>query len=270
MFEFRKAVADWYMRRFGVELNPATEVVTLIGSKEGIAHMPWAYLDEGDIALIPSPGYPVYKVTTLLAGGTPYMMPLREENGFMPVYEQIPKDVRDKAKILFINYPNNPTGAHATDELYEKTISEASKHNILVCHDAAYSEVTFDGYQATGILQFDRDKRYSVEFISLEDVLHDRLANRLAVGNADAIQNLGRLKTNIDSGVFQAIQIAGIEALTGSQDCVENMRTVYARRRDLVVDGLSSIGIRVRKPSVPSTSGPGSLPGIAPPISARS
>ena len=249
MFEFRKAVADWYMKRFGIELNPATEVVTLIGSKEGIAHMPWAYLDEGDVALIPSPGYPVYKVTTLLTGGISYMMPLREENGFMPVYDQIPEDVRDKAKILFINYPNNPTGAHATDELYERTISEASKHNILVCHDAAYSEVTFDGYQARSILQFDKEKKYSVEFHSLSKT-YCMTGWRIgfAVGNADAIQNLGRLKTNIDSGVFQAVQLAGIEALTGNQDCVENMRTVYGRRRDVVVDGLSSIGIHVRKP----------------------
>lgn len=249
MFDFRKAVADWYMRRFGVELNPATEVVTLIGSKEGIAHMPWAYLDEGDVALIPSPGYPVYKVSTLLAGGTPYMLPLREEHQFLPVFENVPEDVRGKAKLLFINYPNNPTGAHADDELYEKAIYGARKYDILVCHDAAYSEVTFDGYVAKSILQFDKNKKYCVEFHSLSKT-YCMTGWRIgfAVGNAEAIQNLGRLKTNIDSGVFQAIQYAAIEALTGSQESVDAMKTIYARRRDIVIDGLTSMGLRVQKP----------------------
>jgi LL-diaminopimelate aminotransferase len=249
MFEFRKAVADWYMRRFGVELNPATEVVTLIGSKEGIAHMPWAYLDEGDVALIPSPGYPVYKISTLLAGGTPYMLPLREEHQFLPVFENVPEDVRSKAKLLFINYPNNPTGAHAEDELYEKAIYGARKYDILICHDAAYSEVTFDGYQAKSILQFDKNKKYCVEFHSLSKT-YCMTGWRIgfAVGNAEAIQNLGRLKTNIDSGVFQAIQYAAIEALTGSQESVDAMKTIYARRRDVVIDGLTSVGFRVQKP----------------------
>jgi LL-diaminopimelate aminotransferase len=249
MFEFRKAVADWYMRRFGVELNPATEVVTLIGSKEGIAHMPWAYLDEGDVALIPSPGYPVYKISTLLAGGTPYMLPLREEHQFLPVFENVPEDVRSKAKLLFINYPNNPTGAHAEDELYEKAIYGARKYDILICHDAAYSEVTFDGYRAKSILQFDRNKKYCVEFHSLSKT-YCMTGWRIgfAVGNAEAIQNLGRLKTNIDSGVFQAIQHAAIEALTGSQESVDAMKTIYARRRDIVIDGLASMGLRVQKP----------------------
>jgi LL-diaminopimelate aminotransferase len=249
MFEFRKAVADWYMRRFGVELNPATEVVTLIGSKEGIAHMPWAYLDKDDVALIPSPGYPVYKVATLLAGGIPYMLPLREEHQFLPVFENVPEDVRGKAKLLFINYPNNPTGAHADDEVYEKAIYGARKYDILICHDAAYSEVTFDGYQAKSILQFDKNKKYCVEFHSLSKT-YCMTGWRIgfAVGNAEAIQNLGRLKTNIDSGVFQAIQYAAIEALTGSQESVDAMKTIYARRRDVVIDGLTSVGFRVQKP----------------------
>ncbi|MBP1733101.1 MAG: putative aspartate aminotransferase [Deltaproteobacteria bacterium] len=249
MFDFRKAVADWYMTRFGVELNPATEVVTLIGSKEGIAHMPWAYLDEGDVALIPSPGYPVYKISTLLAGGAPYMLPLREEHQFLPVLENVPEDVREKAKLIFINYPNNPTGAHADDELYEKAIYGARKYDILICHDAAYSEVTFDGYVAKSILQFDKNKKYCVEFHSLSKT-YCMTGWRIgfAVGNAEAIQNLGRLKTNIDSGVFQAIQYAAIEALTGSQESVDAMKTIYARRRDIVIDGLTSMGLRVQKP----------------------
>jgi LL-diaminopimelate aminotransferase len=249
MFEFRKAVADWYMKRFGVELNPDTEVVALIGSKEGIAHLPWVYLNEGDVALVPSPGYPVYKISTLLAGGIPFTMPLREEHDFLPVREHIPEDVRRKAKIAFLNYPNNPTGAHADHEFYERAVYEARKNDILLCHDAAYSEVTFDGHQANSILQFDHNKRFSIEFHSLSKT-YCMTGWRVgfAVGNSDAIQNLGKLKTNIDSGVFQAIQYAAIEALTGSQESVEAMRTIYARRRDIVVDGLVSMGIKVRKP----------------------
>ncbi len=246
---FRKAAAEWYARRFGVELDSEREVVALIGSKEGIFHLPWAYLAEGDIALIPSPGYPVYKVTTLLAGGTPYFMPLTEERDFYPDLDAIPEDVLGRAKICFVNYPNNPTGAHGDDELYEKVIDLARKNDILICHDAAYSEVTYDGYRARSILEFDKGKRYSIEFHSLSKT-YCMTGWRIgfAVGNAEAVQNLGKLKTNIDSGVFQAIQEAGIEALSGSQDSVEAMKRVFARRRDLFIDGLNSLGVKVRKP----------------------
>jgi LL-diaminopimelate aminotransferase len=246
---FRKAAAEWFEKRFGVALDPDKEVVALIGSKEGIFHLPWAYLAEGDVALIPSPGYPVYKVTTLLAGGTPYFMPLKEENGFYPDLDAIPEDVKEKAKICFVNYPNNPTGAHGDDGLYERMVDLAAKKDILICHDAAYSEVTYDGYRARSILEFDRDKRYSIEFHSLSKT-YCMTGWRIgfAVGNSEAVQNLGKLKTNIDSGVFQAVQEAGIEALTGNQDSVEAMKAVFARRRDLVVNGLSSIGINVRRP----------------------
>ena len=246
---FRRAVAGWYKSRFGVDLDPDLEVVTLIGSKEGIAHLPWTYLQEGDVALIPSPGYPVYKISTLLAGGTPYLMPLKEENGFMPVFEDIPADVLSKAKICFLNYPNNPTGAHGNDEIYEKAVKLGADKDILICHDAAYSEVTYDGHVARSILQFDREKRTSIEFHSLSKT-YCMTGWRIgfAVGNREAVQNLGKLKTNIDSGVFQAIQEAGVEALTGSQDSVERMKKVFVKRRDLVVDGLSSMGIKVRKP----------------------
>jgi LL-diaminopimelate aminotransferase len=246
---FRRAAAQWYENRFGIPLDPDKEVVALIGSKEGIFHLPWAYLSEGDVALIPSPGYPVYKVTTLLSGGTPYFMPLIEENDFHPILDAIPVDVLEKAKICFLNYPNNPTGAHHSDELYEKAIDLAKRHDILLCHDAAYSEVTYDGYQAKSILEFDREKKYSIEFHSLSKT-YCMTGWRIgfAVGTAEAVQNLGKLKTNIDSGVFQAIQEAGIEALTGSQACVGEMKAVFSRRRDLFVDGLNSIGIDVRKP----------------------
>ncbi len=246
---FRKGVAGWYAQRFGVKLDPEKEVVALIGSKEGIAHLPWVYLDEGDVALIPSPGYPVYRITTLLAGGTPYILPLREERAFRPDLDNIPEEARRKAKICFINYPNNPTGAHGDDGLYERAVRLGRENDILICHDAAYSEVTYDGHKARSILEFDREKRYSIEFHSLSKT-YCMTGWRIgfAVGNSDAVQNLGKLKTNIDSGVFQAIQEAGIEALTGSQESVEAMKTVFARRRDLVVEGLASIGIKVPKP----------------------
>ena len=249
MYEFRKAVADWYLKRFGVTLDPATEVVTLIGSKEGIAHLPWAYIEAGDVALIPSPGYPVYKITTLLAGGTAHIMPLLEENRYLPRYDLIPEDVLEKAKLLFVNYPNNPTGAHADDAFYEETLELARKHDILVCHDAAYSEIAYDGYNPRSILEFDKDKSQSVEFHSLSKT-YCMTGWRIgfAVGNAEAIYNLGKLKTNIDSGVFQAIQYAGIEALSGDQGSVDEMKRTFQRRRDLVVDGLLSLGISVERP----------------------
>ncbi len=204
MPEFRQAAATWYKRRFGVDLDPATEVVTLIGSKEGIAHIPWAYAEEGDVVLVPSPGYPVYKIATMFAGATPYIMPLKEENGFLPRYEDIPEDVLKKAKLLFINYPNNPTGACADDSFYEKTLELAKRYNILICHDAAYSEIAYDGYRPKSILEFDRDKKYSLEFHSLSKT-YCMTGWRIgfAVGCPDGIYNLGKLKTNIDSGHFR-------------------------------------------------------------------
>jgi LL-diaminopimelate aminotransferase len=249
MLEYRKAVADWYLKRFNAKLNPENEVVALIGSKEGIAHFPWAYIEKGDVALIPSPGYPVYKITTLLAGGKPYIMPLKEKNRFLPDLDSIPEGILKKAKIMFVNYPNNPTGAHADEGFYKKVIALAKKYNILVCHDAAYSEVTYDGYKAPSILQFDKEKKHSIEFHSLSKT-YCMTGWRIgfAVGNADAVYNLGKLKTNIDSGVFQAIQYAAIEALTGSQGCVDEMKKTFEKRRDMVVDGLEAIGIKVEKP----------------------
>jgi LL-diaminopimelate aminotransferase len=249
MFEYRKAVTDWYQKRFTVELDPVDEVVALIGSKEGIAHIPWAYIDKDDIALIPSPGYPVYKIMTLLAGGSPYIMPLTEKNSFLPNFDEIPENVLDKAKIMFLNYPNNPTGAHADDEFYEHALWVAKKYDILICHDAAYSEIAYDSYNPRSILEFDRDKKLSVEFHSLSKT-YCMTGWRIGfvVGNKEAVANLGKLKTNIDSGVFQAIQCAAIEALTGDQSSVEEIKKVFQRRRDMVVDGLKSIGVHVEKP----------------------
>lgn len=249
MFEFRKAVADWYHTRFNVDLNPVSEVVTLIGSKEGIAHMPWAYVESGDVVLVPSPGYPVYKIATVFAGGTPYMMPLLEENGFLPKLEDIPEDVCKAAKLLFLNYPNNPTGASADDAFYEKALAFAKKYDILLCHDAAYSEIAYEGYQPKSIFQFDTEKKYSIEFHSLSKT-YCMTGWRIgfAVGNSDAIANLGKLKTNIDSGAFQAIQYAGIEAMTGDQSSIAVMNKRLEKRRDMIIEGLSTIGINVPKP----------------------
>jgi LL-diaminopimelate aminotransferase len=249
ILEYRKAVADWYMSRFNVSLNPGDEIVALIGSKEGIAHMPWAYIGPGDTALVPSPGYPVYKITTLLAGGNAYVMPLEEENEFVPKFDDIPVSVLEKAKIMFLNYPNNPTGAHADDEFYEQAFSIARKYDILICHDAAYSEIAYDGYKPRSILEFDKEKKYSVEFHSLSKT-YCMTGWRIGfvVGNRDAVQNLGKLKTNIDSGVFQAIQYAAIEALKGPQDSVDRMKKVLQKRRDMVADGLVAAGIAVKKP----------------------
>lgn len=249
MIEFRQAASTWYKSRFGVDLDPATEVVTLIGSKEGIAHIPWAYAEPGDVVLCPSPGYPVYKIATMFAGATPYIMPLKEENKFLPRYEDIPEDVLKKAKLLFINYPNNPTGAIADDAFYEKTLELAKKYNILICHDAAYSEIAYDGYRPKSILEFDRNKEHSLEFHSLSKT-YCMTGWRIgfAVGCKDGIYNLGKLKTNIDSGAFQAIQYAGIEALTGDQTSVAELNARLEKRRDMVVDAFNTLGIAIEKP----------------------
>lgn len=249
MIEFRQAAAAWCGKRFGINLDAATQVVTLIGSKEGIAHIPWAYAEAGDIVLVPSPGYPVYKIATMFAGATPYIMPLTEENGFLPRYEDIPEEVLKKAKLLFINYPNNPTGACANDGFFEKTIELAKRYDILVCHDAAYSEIAYGGYRPKSILEFDKDMQHSIEFHSLSKTFCMtgwRLG--FAVGNTDAIYNLGKLKTNIDSGAFQAIQFAGIEALGGNQSFVAELNARLEKRRDMVVEGFKSLGLDVPSP----------------------
>lgn len=249
MLEFREAVAQWYKNRFDVELDPAEEVVTLIGSKEGIGHISFCYVDPGDINLVPDPGYPVYGIGTLLAGGEPYYLPLKEENGFLPDLEAIPEDVANKAKILFINYPNNPTGALADMDFYNKVVAFAKKHDLVVCHDAAYSEIAFDGYQPPSFLQAQGAKDVGIEFNSLSKP-YNMTGWRIgwAVGNKEVVEALGRIKSNLDSGAFQAIQHAGIAGLTGSQEPVKEMQQVYRERRDAVVDGLNKMGWNMEKP----------------------
>ncbi|NVL90645.1 MAG: LL-diaminopimelate aminotransferase [Desulfobacterales bacterium] len=249
MADFNAAVARWYKRRFNVDLDPGTEVVTLIGSKEGIAHIPLAFINPGDIALVPSPGYPVYHIGTQFAGGEPYFMDLLKENRFLPDLASISRETAQKAKIMFINYPNNPTAAVATKDFFESIVAFAGEHNIIVCHDAAYSEMAFDDYRPMSFLEAEGAKTVGIEFHSLSKT-YNMTGWRIgfAVGCADVISALGQVKSNIDSGAFQAVQIAGIEALDGDQKCVEDMRRTYAERRDILVAGLCSAGLSVEKP----------------------
>ncbi len=249
MIEFRTAVARWYEKRFSVHLDPQTEVLSLIGSKEGIAHIPLAFVNPGDYTLVPSPGYPVYRVSTLFAGGTPYFLNLRKENGFLPDLSEIPKEVAKKAKLLFINYPNNPTSAIAEKSFFEEVVSFARRYEVIVCHDAAYSEIAFDGYQPLSFMEVDGAKEVGIEFHSLSKTFNMtgwRIG--FAVGHADIVSALGRVKTNIDSGVFQAIQEAGTEALIHFDTPFPEIITIYERRRDILVKGLREIGLEVDLP----------------------
>ncbi len=250
MYDFNAAVAKWYKGRFNVDLDVGSEVVTLIGSKEGIAHIPLAFVNAGDIALVASPGYPVYHIGTQFAGGEPYFMDLLKENGFLPDLEAIPLEVVQKAKIMFINYPNNPTAAVATREFFESVVVFAEEHNIIVCHDAAYSEMAYDGFKPMSFLEVEGAKSVGIEFHSLSKT-YNMTGWRVgfAVGCAEVVNGLGQIKSNIDSGAFQAVQIAGITALEAEQTCVEEMRQTYQERRDILVDGLISMGFSVEKPS---------------------
>ena len=240
--EFRQAVTLWYKNRFGVALDPDNEVMALIGSKEGIAHIFLAFIDPGDFSLIPDPAYPVYKTGTLFANGFPYIMPLLEENNFLPDLEEIDEDIAQKAKLMFINYPNNPTAAVANKDFFEKVVKFAKKYDILVCHDFAYSEMTFDDYKASSFLEVEGAKEVGIEFHSLSKI-YNMTGWRLgfAVGNKEAISALSIIKTNVDSGVFKAIQETGIEALTGPQDNIEKMNKIYTGRRNVVINGLNKL-----------------------------
>ena len=249
MGDFKEAVAKWYQERFGVELDPDTEVVSLIGSKEGIAHFPLAFVNPGDVALVPAPAYPVYHIATMFAGGESYFMPLLSENRFLPDLNAIPDEITSRARIMFINYPNNPTSAVADLEFFRKVVEFARDNNILVCHDAAYTEMAFDGYRPPSFLAADGAKEVGIEFHSLSKT-YNMTGWRIgfAVGNREAIDGLGAIKSNIDSGVFQAVQMAGIEAIRGDQSCVRDMVQVYSRRRDLMVKGLQDVGFEVESP----------------------
>ncbi len=247
--ELRQAIAEWYQKRFGVSLDPDKEVLPLIGAKEGIAHIALCFIDPGDIALVPDPAYPVYSIGTMLADGKPYYLPLSEKNNFLPDLNSIPEDIVKRAKLLWISYPNNPTGAVADLDFFNRTVQFAHQHDLAVCHDGPYSEVAFDGYQAVSFMQADGAKEVGVEFHSLSksyNMTGWRIG--MVVGNAAMVNALKTVKSNMDSGIPQAIQYAAIEALRGSQDCIQEHNAIYQRRRDLVVDMLNNIGIEAKPP----------------------
>ncbi|WP_462272441.1 LL-diaminopimelate aminotransferase [Methanohalophilus sp.] len=246
---FREAAARWCKDTKGIDIDPATEVLTMIGSKEGVAHIPLAFLNPGDVALVPDPAYPVYKIGTQFADGVPYIMPLLEENDFLPDLDSIPEDVLEKTKLMFMNYPNNPTSATATLKFFEEVVDFARENDIVVVHDNAYSDMVYDGYEAPSFLSVDGAMDVGVEFYSLSKTYNMtgwRIA--FAVGNKDIITGFGKVKSNIDSGAFEAVQKAGITALDSSQQCVTDMNNVYKQRRDTLLKGLDAMGLDVNPP----------------------
>lgn len=247
--EFREAVARWYERRHGVTLNPATEICSLIGSKEGIGHLPLCLIDPGDIALITDPSYPVYEVGTMFAGGETYRLPLREEDGWLPRLDEVPAEVAQRAKVLWLNYPNNPTGAVTDRAFFERAVRWAQQHDVVIAHDLAYSEVSYDGYVAPSILEVDGAQDVAIEFNSLSKSFNMtgwRIG--MVVGNAQLVDALRRVKSNLDSGVPQAIQQMAIAAIDGPQDAIEAHNAIYQRRRDRTITVLRDLGLRVEPP----------------------
>jgi LL-diaminopimelate aminotransferase len=249
MLSYREAVSRWYKKRFDVTLDPNTEVISLIGSKEGIGHIPLAFVNPGDIVLVPTPGYPVYSIGTLFAGGENYFMPLKEENNYLPDLKSISENVLKKAKLMFINYPNNPTSAVASRQFFEEVINIASKYDIIVCHDAAYSEIYYDDEKPLSFLEIEGAKEVGIEMHSLSKT-YNMTGWRIgyAVGNKDVIAGLGKIKTNLDSGVFQAIQEASIAALETDENVLSALRKTYQERRDTLYEGLKEAGISAEKP----------------------
>ncbi|MFH0933071.1 MAG: LL-diaminopimelate aminotransferase [Nitrospirota bacterium] len=248
MLSFREAVARWYKKRFGARIDPQTEVLSLIGSKEGIGHIPLAFIDPGDTVLVPSPGYPVYSVSTLFAEGESYAMPLREENNFLPDLATIPKHTLRKTKLIFLNYPNNPTSAMAPITFYKEIIRIALKYNIIVCHDASYTEIYYDK-KPVSFMQIPGAKDVGIEFHSLSKT-YNMTGWRIgfAVGNREILAGLGKIKTNLDSGVFQAIQEAAVVALDTDDRVLSVIRKTYQERGDALYAGLKKLGMHLMKP----------------------
>lgn len=246
---YRQACAEWMNRRFGVEIDADEEVLALIGSKEGIAHIFIAYVDPGDVTLVPGCGYPVYHTGGILAGGESWFMPMTEENDFLADFESCPADVLVRAKMMFLSYPNNPTSAIATPGYFDKAIAFAKEHDLLLIHDNAYSEIGFDGYRPISLLERPGAKDVAIELFSCSKAYNMtgwRIA--FAAGNAAVIKALGTVKSNIDSGAFTAVQDAAIEAMLGPQDITSEMSAIYQRRRDLVIAALHRMGISARTP----------------------
>jgi LL-diaminopimelate aminotransferase len=242
-------LVDWYLRRFGVKLDPETEVVSLIGSKEGIANMATAFVNPGDLVLVASPCYPVYHIGTLFNGGKNYFLPLTRENHFFPDLKAIPENIARAAKLLWINYPNNPTAAVAGREQFAEVVNFAHRNNVIVCHDAAYTEMGFDGYRPPSFLELEGAREVCIEFHSLSKTFNMtgwRIG--MAVGNQELVSGLAQVKSNVDSGIFQAVQEAGIEALRLGEEAVEPSRRIYQERRDILISALHGAGFRCERP----------------------
>jgi len=249
LLPFRQAVANWYQRRFGVTLDARSEVLGLIGSKEGIGHVPLAFVDPGDIVLVPSPGYPVFPVGAIFAGGIPHLMPLLKQNGFLPDLNAIPKEVAKRAKLMFLNSPNNPTSVVAGKDFFDRVVAFALEHQIIVCHDAAYSEIYYDGRRPASFLEVGGAKEVGIEFHSLSKTFNMtgwRIG--FAVGNKQILAGLGKVKSNLDSGIFQAVQEAGITAIQSDDQLTDGLRKLYQERRDVLVPGLKKLGLDVDTP----------------------
>jgi LL-diaminopimelate aminotransferase len=247
--EFRESVARWYANRHGVALDAETEVVSLIGSKEGLAHLPLCLIDPGDLAIGTEPGYPVYEIATMFAGGETLALPLREEDGWLPRFEDVPPEAAARARLLWLNYPNNPTGAIADHAFFARAVAWARQHEVAIAHDLAYSDVCFDGYEAPSILEVDGAREVAIEFNSLSKTFNMtgwRVA--MAVGNAELVGVLRKVKSNLDSGIPQAVQQMAIAALDGPRDAIERHNEVYQARRDRVVQVLRELGLHVDPP----------------------
>lgn len=247
--DFRKACARWYQERFQVSLDPESEVLPLMGSQDGLAHIYLAYIDPGDLALIPDPGYPIYTAGLMLAGGEKVSVPLLEKNGYLPDLQMIDPEIARRAKLMFLNYPNNPTAAVAPLSFFQDVVEFAKTYDLLICHDAAYSELAFEGYRPVSFLQAHGAKDVGIEFHSVSKT-YNLAGVRLgfAVGNAEIIGTLSQLKSNIDYGVFGPVLKTGAYALSSAQDSVEENRQAYQRRRDLLVEGCARAGWKLPAP----------------------
>ncbi|MGB3512654.1 MAG: pyridoxal phosphate-dependent aminotransferase [Microcoleaceae cyanobacterium] len=248
--EYRQAIAAWMKRRFGIQnLDPETEIISSIGSKESIHNTFLAFVDPGEYTIIPDPGYPVYRTATIFAGGQPYPMQLKAENGFLPNLKDIPQEVAEKAKLLWINYPNNPTGATATLEFFEELVDFCRRYEILLCHDHAYSEMAYEGYKPPSVLEVSGAKDVAIEFHSLSKS-YNMTGWRIGfiVGNTVGIQGLSQVKSNVDSGVFKAIQKGAIAAFSTTEEDLQSLVAVYQKRRDIIVKGLQSLGWSLKPP----------------------
>ncbi|MDD5065439.1 MAG: LL-diaminopimelate aminotransferase [bacterium] len=249
LFLFRKEISQWFIKRYGVSLDPETEILSLLGSKEGIGHLPFAFIDKNDFVLVPDPGYTVYRSGTVFAGGTPYLMPLRKENGFLPDLKAIPERIKKRARLMFINYPNNPTAASAPRAFFEDVVKMAQRYHIIVAHDAAYNEMYFDNEKPFSFLEVKGARDVGIEFHSFSKTFNmTGWRVGFAAGNADILKGLGSIKNNLDSGVFQAVQYAAMEALRRYDELSAPIRKVYGSRRDLVAARMDELGWKYVKP----------------------